>query len=81
MRGLAAQKLEMEGHEGSLLEAERADSSGSNPYKVYDLPFQHILDRYSCLSRIPIFPQYKELRLPTVNCPRKRNKQNTCTSV
>ena len=73
MRGLAAQEAELK---ECLEEAKEAGSgTGTNPYEVYELPFQHILNKYSIFSKIPMCPQYKELKLPSVMKCRKRNTE------
>ena len=74
MRGLAAQEAELK---ECLEEAKEAGTGtdSTNPYKVYELPFQHILNKYSIFSKIPMCPQYKELKLPSVMKCRKRNTE------
>lgn len=74
MRGLAAQEAELEECEQ---EQKNAVPGSYNPYKVYELPFQHILNKYNFLSRIPMCPQYQEIQLPSL--PRFRKKRAKTT--
>ena len=70
MRGIAAQEREIR---EALDEQQKNAATGRNPYKVYDLPFQHVLNRYHCLTWIPMCPQYRELKLPTLTCRNKKH--------
>ncbi len=76
VRGLAALDQEIE---DARLEAERNLSTGKDPYKVYELPFQHVLNKYDCLKWIPFCPQYKELKLPSSNCRNRKDKTDAQT--
>ena len=69
MRGLAAQEAELK---ECLEETKETGADSTNPYQVYELPFQHILNKYNIFSKIPMCPQYKELKLPSVMKFRKR---------
>ena len=69
MRGLANQEAELA---ETLQKAGNTVTESNNPYKVYDLPFQHILNRYNILSKIPMCPSYKETKIPSLPTCRKR---------
>ena len=69
MRGLAAQEAELK---ECMEETKDSGTDSTNPYKVYELPFQHILNKYNIFSKIPMCPQYQELKLPSVMKFRKR---------
>ena len=68
MRGLAAQEAEL----AETLQEAETDTGAYNPYQVYELPFQHVLNKYNIFSKIPMCPQYKEVKLPSLPTCRKR---------
>ena len=74
MRGLAAQEEELAECQKEMNENE-ATTGSYNPYSVYELPFQKQLNKVKCLSRVPMCPQYKEVKVPTLPFCRKKKKE------